>query len=151
MKIIIQRDSVCMGDDCEAPHEKILEVPFDMTYQKLHERLKQENYFPSVSGNNVVWVLTTPECWDIYSYFTRTGEIAPNVEEERLSTLCPEGKFYFKYYSSTLEWQKKILEYFHGNQRYVYQEGWMKEYLYCQELMKEECPAHSIFETELPF
>jgi len=147
MKIIIQRDSISTNDDLLAPHEMIFQVPDTMTYSQLHEFLIQEHYYPSTEGNNAVWVLSSQKYWDIYSYFTKTGEIDPNQVEKFLIHLCPEGDFYLNYYSSPIEWQKKILNYFHGNQRIIYLEGWMKEYLYCNELMKDDLPAYSIFDV----
>ena len=135
MKIIMQRDSVCMGDDCNAPHQEIFEAE---TFQQLHQILLEKQYYPTISGNNVVWVLTSSDCWDIYSYFTKTDTVIPNQNEKNLKVLSPDGNFYLKYYSSPLVWQKKILQHFGNNQRLLYLDGWAKEYLYCEELMKQK-------------
>ena len=52
MKIILQRASVCMGDDCNAPNEKIVQFDDNTT---ILEFLKYcaENYVPKM--HNSVW------------------------------------------------------------------------------------------------
>ena len=44
MKIIVERESVCMGDDCLAPHAKTYEFNDDATYMDLFECVKNDNY-----------------------------------------------------------------------------------------------------------
>ena len=56
MKIRVDRDSVCMGDDV-LPHEVEFEVPDDMTVKDFFGFLEKERYLPSVQGNNVAWEL----------------------------------------------------------------------------------------------
>ena len=51
-KIVINRDSVCMGDDCMS-HEKNLSINEDMTMIDLFEYLIE--YVPSM--NNVIWAV----------------------------------------------------------------------------------------------
>lgn len=47
MKIIINRDSICMGDDAFS-HEVEYEVPTDMTVGDLLVLLNQEKYLPNI-------------------------------------------------------------------------------------------------------
>ena len=72
MKIIVDRDSVCMGDDVLS-HEVEFEVPEDMTVKDLFDFLEMERYLPSVQGNNVAWELRNIN-GERGAYFTKTKE-----------------------------------------------------------------------------
>ena len=73
MKIRVDRDSVCMGDDV-LPHEVEFEVPEDMTVKDFFDFLEMERYLPSVQGNNVAWELRNRN-GEHGAYFTKTREI----------------------------------------------------------------------------
>ena len=53
MDIIINRDSVCPGEDIES-HERTYQMDNNSTYEDLFKVLMDDNYFPSISGNNAV-------------------------------------------------------------------------------------------------
>ena len=55
MRIIIDRDAVCAGDDMNHHREEFV-VPDDITIVGLFEFLELK-YIPVIAGNNVVWVL----------------------------------------------------------------------------------------------
>ena len=73
MKIRVDRESVCMGDDV-VPHETEFEIPEDMTVKEFFDFLERERYLPSVQGNNVAWELRNRNGEQVV-YFTKTGEI----------------------------------------------------------------------------
>ena len=73
MKIRVDRESICMGDDV-LPHELEFEVPEDMTVKDFFGFLERERYLPSVQGNNVAWELRNRN-GEQGVYFTKTGEI----------------------------------------------------------------------------
>ncbi|MFM9320019.1 hypothetical protein [Streptococcus sp. ST16] len=73
MKIQVDRDSVCMGDDV-LPHETEFDVPEDMTVKDFFGFLEKGRYLPSVQGNNVAWELRNRN-GEQGVYFTKTGEI----------------------------------------------------------------------------
>ena len=54
MKVIVERNNVCMGDDCRAPHTKEYILSDDATYVDLFERIKADRYLPTISENDVV-------------------------------------------------------------------------------------------------
>jgi hypothetical protein len=54
ISITMTRDSVCAGDDCDAPHEKHLDVPSFIDPQSLANQLASE-YLPSVKGIGHTW------------------------------------------------------------------------------------------------
>ncbi len=57
LPLVIWRDSVCAGDDCDAPHERILHARLDESLDALLGRLLTERYVASISGGQATWVL----------------------------------------------------------------------------------------------
>lgn len=136
MKIIIERNSVCMGDDCLAPHARTYILDNDATYMDLFECLKKDKYLPSVSGNNVVWVLSNEHYSCIFSYFTKTERIFMGLTEKSLKVICKDSnKLKFKYYSSPENWKKSIYRMYNNNEYIIWKEGWGEEINYCDLLM----------------
>lgn len=56
--IKVERDSVCMGDDIDAPHEYKFNLREDATLNALFEHLTNKNYLASVAGKNHSWEAT---------------------------------------------------------------------------------------------
>jgi hypothetical protein len=57
MKINIERDSVCAGDDVDAPHAKSLELPSPGSLGQLVAAVRLVNYLPSIQGGQATWIL----------------------------------------------------------------------------------------------
>lgn len=132
MKIIVERESVCMGDDCLAPHMRTYKLNDDSTYMDLFDCLKNDNYLPSVSGNNVVWVMTNEHYSCIFSYFTKTDKFSMGLEEKSLKAICKDSdKLMFKYYSSPRKWKESIYRMYDNNEYTMYRDGWDNEIKYC--------------------
>lgn len=75
MKIRVDRESICMGDDV-LPHEVEFEVPEDMTAEELCSFLQKDRYLP---GLDTEWLLRHGGK-TITSYNTETKELTnPNV------------------------------------------------------------------------
>lgn len=138
MNIKVNRDSVCLGDDID-DHSKIFCLNDDATYEDLYKLLIREKYFPSISGNNVVWVLTTKECFCIFSYFTRTNKFSMGLSEKQLKNIlkCSSDMF-FKYYTNPLKWREKIFSMYQGDTYSMWRDGWLDEYKYCDYVMSME-------------
>lgn len=54
VRIALTRDSVCMGDDVDAPHDGVLEVDADADVHGIAEALLAANYLAHV-GSSAVW------------------------------------------------------------------------------------------------
>ena len=99
-----------------------------------------DKYFPSVSGNNVVWVLKS-DCYDcILSYFTKTNKMFPGLSEKSLNKLFRGEmgnlvKLEFKYYTPPLRWKEHIYEMYKGNEYELWRDGWTEEIEYCDYVM----------------
>jgi len=55
LKFVMTRDSVCAGDDCEAPHEQVIELPSFLDPEAL-ARHATSNYLPTVAGYGHLWI-----------------------------------------------------------------------------------------------
>ncbi|MGT2737491.1 hypothetical protein ACVRXS_10215 [Streptococcus orisratti] len=69
MKILVDRDSVCIGDDV-LPHEMEFDVDDTMTVQDFFVFLEMKKYLPSIQGNDVAWELCNGG-EEIAVYFTK--------------------------------------------------------------------------------
>ena len=56
--VVLERDSVCMGDDADAPHSHSFKVPAEATLNEVFEVLGSRRYLPSVAGSNHSWEAT---------------------------------------------------------------------------------------------
>ena len=75
MKIQVDRDSICMGDDVFS-HQMDLDIPEDMTVEELCSFLQKDRYLPSLDTE---WLLRHGGK-TITSYNTETKELTnPNV------------------------------------------------------------------------
>lgn len=135
MEIIVNRDSVCMGDDC-FDHAKKYILSDDATYMDLFECLKKDKYFPSISGNNVVWVLTNKHYSCIFSYFTKTDKFSMGLAEKSLKIICKDSKeLTLRYYASPQKWKECIYQMYNNDTHSMWKDGWSEEIKYCDFLM----------------
>lgn len=136
MEIIINRQSVCLGDDVD-DHMKTIVLEEDATYEDLFKEVVNQKYFPSVYGNNVVWVLTSDSHFCIFSYFTRTNKMFAGLVEKGISEICKkDNRLMFQYYSSPLKWKDKIQKLYNGDTYSLWRDGWLDEYKYCDYVME---------------
>ena len=56
ISLSIWRDSVCAGDDCDAPHELKLGV-WDDTLRDVVNELLRKRYLASIEGGRATWIL----------------------------------------------------------------------------------------------
>jgi hypothetical protein len=133
MKIIINRESVCMGDDC-LNHQKTYVFKDNATYIDLFETIKNDNYLPSMS--NAVWVLTNENYSCIFSYFTKTNKLSMRLSEKSLKTICKgSNKLRFEYHSSPQSWKEHIYHLYSNDEYTMLKDGWYEEIKYCDFLM----------------
>jgi hypothetical protein len=51
----VERDSVCMGDDIDAPHSYNFKVPAHATLNEIFEHLASKRYLATVAGRDHSW------------------------------------------------------------------------------------------------
>ena len=94
IKVKLTRDSVCAGDDCDAPHEKTIEV-YSLTDPSAFVSQFAAGYLPSVAGYGHSWT------------FSLNGKpisaITTTSIEPKVSTIQfeDENTGYFEYHSAT--------------------------------------------------
>ena len=57
IQVVLTRDSVCAGDDFDAPHEKVVDV-YSLIDPEAFTREISANYLPSVAGVGHSWICT---------------------------------------------------------------------------------------------
>ena len=94
IEIVLTRDSVCAGDDCEAPHERRVEV---YSFADPYEFVKQfwTGYLPSVRGVGHSWTVLLNGKEIALMTTTRIEPKVPTIEFEA------ENAIYFVYHSAT--------------------------------------------------
>lgn len=103
MKITVDRSSVCMGDDADS-HERTVVLDDRASCLDLFNMLWGSGFFASVSGNNVVWVLTAGSVC-VLAYYTKSGRVTQLISKTSLAEVCGMGKLKFLYYSSPEQWE----------------------------------------------
>ena len=73
MKIIVDRNSVCAGDDVYN-HEMTFEVPESLTVAEFFDLVEVHGFLAAIVGNDVAWGLQN-RTGKIGEYFTKTGEV----------------------------------------------------------------------------
>lgn len=131
MRILINRESVCMGDDIDS-HELIIDVDDGFNFKELFRYIINIGYLPNVWGNDVVWVMEYGKRTEIAVYQTATdliftafiGEIplVKNWIDNSKETV------YLRYYSSREKRAKQIFLKYAGNAYHIWHEGFSEEY-----------------------
>lgn len=94
VSIRLTRDSVSAGDDCDAPHEKAIEMPSFKDPQALSNHLSAA-YLPSVAGIG--------HTWDCLLNGTVVGTVSANGfnPKTREVQYDAENHVHFRYHSAT--------------------------------------------------
>ena len=59
MHIYVTRDSVCAGDDADAPHAREFDLPGTPEVSVVVEHLFGSGYLPSISGGQATWSIVS--------------------------------------------------------------------------------------------
>ena len=106
MKIIVDRDSVCAGDDAFY-HEMTFEVPESLTVAEFFDLVESHGFLAAIVGNDVAWGLQN-RTGKIGEYFTKTGEVThPEVSiKDKMDEAGGDPHFFVRYYSNP-EWARE--------------------------------------------
>ena len=102
-QIKVERDSVCMGDDVDAPHTYSFNLPSNVALQDIFEHLAEKRYLASVAGKNHSWeALVSGKSLAIFKGNKKRPEPS-GVLSTKISQYVENGKLYvhFKYNSAT--------------------------------------------------
>ena len=106
MKIIVDRNSVCAGDDVYN-HEMTFEVAESLTVSEFFDLVEGHGFLAAIVGNDVAWGLRN-RTGNIGEYFTKTGEVThPEVKiKDKMDEAGGDSHFYVRYYSNP-EWARE--------------------------------------------
>ena len=91
--VVLTRDSVCAGDDCDAPHEKTIEE-YSFIDPVAFAQAISSGYLPSVAGVNHTWICVLN---GVKIAKIRTTGIEALT---RTSPLAAENKAHFVYHAA---------------------------------------------------
>ena len=100
MKIKVDRNSVCAGDDAYG-YEKTFEVPESLTVAEFFNFVEGHRFLAEIVGNDVAWILQN--CTGkIGAYYTKTGEVThPEVKlKDKIDEANGDIHFEVRYYSN---------------------------------------------------
>lgn len=134
MNIIINRQSVCMGDDID-DHSIIFTIDSSTRFSEIFQNLIKQNYFPNVYGDDVVWALICGED-DLISWKTKEDKLYSRFVTEEPAILSVKrwatSTVNFRYYSPPIKRAQHIFKMFRGSKFHIWHEGFMAEYeTYC--------------------
>ena len=132
MKIHFTRDSVCMGDDC-FDNSRDYHFKSNSNIESIIPIIKENRFLASVSGGDVVWVLTDFSNKEILSYFTKKDIVIYHVDKNNeLSKICSKRReLHFKYYSSPKRRGEYINKLYNGDTNHMQKDGFLEEYKMC--------------------
>lgn len=101
MKIHVTRSSVCMGDDV-FDNSRDIEFATNAAVGDIIPELNASSFFPSVSGNDVMWAVENARKERILEYYTKSERTVFKIPKNtRLKDACGDKpKLHCVYYSS---------------------------------------------------
>jgi hypothetical protein len=101
MNVYATRDSVCAGDDADAPHPLAMTVPAEPSLEAIIVELLRTGYLPSISGGCATWVACSgvpiaviAQQWGSPKMLLLTGE-----DELRLDRNDGDPRIHFSYFA----------------------------------------------------
>lgn len=88
MKIHVTRGSVCMGDDAN-DNSRDIEFAENAAVGDIIPKLNASSFFPSVSGNDVMWAVGNAAGQHILEYYTKAQRTVFKLPKNtRLTDVC---------------------------------------------------------------
>ncbi len=130
-EVTFYRQSVCMADDMNE-NTKVYSIHVNRLYDSIISTVNMYHFLPSVSGNDVVWVVKNHLGQEILSYFTKENRIIRIINEMTIDEVC-QGKceLYFQYYTSPQKRGCYLLKLYNGKKKDMFHDGVMDEYQLC--------------------
>ena len=84
MKLVVSRDSVCAGDDADAPHVCDLSLPDDATLEDMARAVQQARFLPGIQGGKATWsVVSDVPLAVVAEQWSSPRMVCPEAAEER--------------------------------------------------------------------
>ena len=130
MEVTIYRQSVCAADDINE-HTIVYKITPFTKFSDMFQDLIKQDYFPKISGNDVVWTLFCDEV-DLISWKTKENKFYSRFvdNEPAISSVkyWVSSAVMFKYYPSPLKRAQYIFTMFNGLKFHIWHDGFWPEY-----------------------
>lgn len=100
LKVTIERDSVCAGDDIDAPHARTIRVRPDCTLGEVLDSIRDTRYLAGISGGLATWIVESnrplavvAQQWDSPRFL-----VAPETRFVDCANLNAGRALYFHYW-----------------------------------------------------
>ncbi len=57
MQVLLTRESVALGDDVDAPHDHVIDLPAELPLRAAVASVVSAGYLPQITGGQATWVL----------------------------------------------------------------------------------------------
>ncbi len=96
----VWRESVCMGDDCDAPHELVLSVPLDISLREVTDRFLDGRYLAQIAGGKAAWILDGNRPLSVFAQQWTQPRFLVSPDTLLTDFINPEGKphLHFRYW-----------------------------------------------------
>jgi hypothetical protein len=88
LSLTVWRDSVCAGDDCDAPHERAFAMPSEFTLGQTAAQLLGSSYLASISGGKATWFLEGKEKRPLLVFAQQSSELRFLVSADTAISDC---------------------------------------------------------------
>lgn len=101
MKVILTRDSVCAGDDIDAPHKNEIEVHESVSISEFAQEISNMGYLANISGGKATWSLAASSALAVIAQQWAEPKLIAwtNPTLGELAAGNPELKLHCSYYA----------------------------------------------------
>lgn len=94
MALVLTRDSVCAGDDGDAPHERLWPVAPGARWAEVLQAIAQSGYLASIMGGQATWVASHGAPLAVLAQQWPAPRMLPGQEEARVASAA---RLHFSY------------------------------------------------------
>jgi len=100
LSLSIERDSVCAGDDCDAPHQVSIQVHRESSLAQVLETIQSMTYLARISGGCATWIVEAdrPLAVMAQQWTTPRFLIAPDTRIATCRTNDGFCRLFFRYW-----------------------------------------------------
>ena len=99
--IVIWREGVCLADDIETPHERVMEMARGATLGEFAGLISNARYLAMIAGGKATWILDGSVPLAVFAQQWKAPRLLLAPETPLLALAKPEGAphFEFRYWS----------------------------------------------------
>lgn len=100
MKIHLTRDSVCAGDDVDAPHARTVVFSDGVPLETVIQEIARSGYLAAIAGGNATWSAVAGHPIAVVAQQWSRPKLLPDSEAQPLMLQGPDGvaRLHFRYH-----------------------------------------------------